>query len=203
MWTQSRWSCWLLCLGLGLGAATRAGAQAELTAPSLLTVRAPAVAGGAQLDMVPALPGAIGRVAASIGQSPPLGQLTGFNSLTLLRTGFWPIAAMVDCNDAADLDCDGLSNGVDLCPYFNSRDQTDSDGNGIGDVCECSDQSGDGFVTVSDVVEINHAVFAPMLARPLCDGNGDRECTVEDIVAANSRIFGGQSFCRRNPLPAP
>jgi hypothetical protein len=193
----------LLALALLLGTAGPVAAQTELTAPSLLTVRAPGASGGAGLALEPAAPGAVGRVSVSIGQSSPLGRLTGFTSLTLLRTGFWPTAAMVDCGDAADLDCDGLTNAIDLCPYFNSRDQTDADGNGIGDVCECSDQSGDGFVTVSDVVEINQAVFTPALAGPLCDGNHDRECTVEDIVAANARIFGGQSSCRRHPLPAP
>jgi hypothetical protein len=203
MWTRARWSGWLLCLGLGLGAAARAGAQVELVAPSLLTLRAPALTAGTRLDMAPDAPGAVGRVAASIGQSSPPGRLTGFTSLTLLRTGFWPIAALVDCNDPADRDCDGLTDDVDLCPYFNSQDQTDSDGNGIGNVCECSDQSGDGLVTVSDVVEINQAVFSPALIGPLCDGNHDRQCTVVDIVHANARIFGGQSSCRRNPLPAP
>jgi hypothetical protein len=153
--------------------------------------------------MAPAVPGTIGSLKGTIGQSSPLGNLTGFTTLTMARTGFWPIAAMVDCRDADDLDCDGLANASDNCPYFNSQDQTDSDDNGIGDVCECSDQSGDGTVTVSDIVEINNAIFTPSLVSPLCDGNHDRRCNVSDIVAANLKIFGRQNFCRRYPLPAP
>jgi hypothetical protein len=191
-------------LALGIGLATVSSAQSELTAPSLLTVRAPTTSGGTSLDMAPVAPGgAIGRVAGTIGQSSPLGNLTGFSTLTMARTGFWPIAAMVDCNDPDDLDCDGLANGVDLCPYFNSQDQTDTDGNGIGDVCECSDQSGDGVVTVADIVEINRAIFTPSLVTPLCDGDHDRKCTVGDIVSANVKIFGGASYCRRYPAAPP
>jgi hypothetical protein len=187
-----------------LGAAGLARSQSELVAPSLLTVRAPTISGGAELEMEPlAAGGAIGRVKGTVGQSSPLGNLVGFTSGALARTGFWPIAAMVDCGDAGDLDCDGLANDLDLCPYFNSQDQTDSDGNGIGDVCECSDQNGDGFVTVADIVAINAAIFTPALATPLCDGSGDRLCTVADIVSANGKIFGGESFCRRYPAPAP
>lgn len=194
----------VLALTLGVISAGVAMAQSELTAPSLLTVRAPTISGGTGLDMVPIAPGgSIGRVAGTIGQSSPLGNLTGFTTLTMARTGFWPIAAMVDCNDPDDLDCDGLANGVDLCPYFNSQDQTDTDANGIGDVCECSDQSGDGRVTVADIVEINRAIFTPSLVTPLCDGDHDRKCTVGDIVRANVKIYGGTSVCRRYPAPAP
>lgn len=178
-------------------------AQAELTAPSLITLRAPTLGGGTHLEMVPAVPGAIGSLKGTIGQSSPLGNLTGFSTLTLARTGFWPIVAMVDCGDPEDLDCDGLSNDADLCPYFNSRDQTDTDGNGIGDVCECSDQTGDGHVNVNDIVAINTAIYSPPLASALCDGNHDRRCNVADIVAANLRIYGARSFCRRNPQLAP
>lgn len=180
-----------------------AAAQSELTAPSLLTLRAPTFSGGTSIDMAPAVPGAIGSLRGTIGQSSPLGNLTGFTSLTMARTGFWPIAALVDCRDPDDLDCDGLANDDDNCPYFNSQDQTDSDGNGIGNVCECSDQTGDGLVTVSDIVEINRAIFTPALITPLCDGNHDRRCDVSDIVRANLRIYGSPSFCRRYPLPAP
>lgn len=194
----------LFLLASAVGAPDRAAAQSELSAPSLLTVRAPTLSGGTSLEMAPiASGGAIGRVAGTIGQSSPLGNLTGFTTLRMARTGFWPIAAMVDCNDPDDLDCDGLENDVDLCPYFNSQDQTDTDGNGIGDVCECSDQSGDGRVTVADIVEINRAIFTPSLVTPLCDGDHDRKCTVADIVRANVKIYGGTSYCRRYPAPPP
>ena len=180
-----------------------ASAQAELTAPSLLTLRAPTLSGGTTLDMHPSSPGTIGSLRGTIGQSSPLGNLTGFTTLTMARTGFWPIAAMVDCHNPNDLDCDGLPNATDKCPYFNSQDQTDSNGNGIGNVCECSDQTGEGVVTVSDIVAINTAIFTPSLVTALCDGNNDRRCNVNDILAANLKIFGAPSYCRRYPLPHP
>jgi hypothetical protein len=198
---RNRSAAWIAALGLLL--ARHASGQAELTAPSLLTVRAPSFSGGTVLDMAPAVPGTIGSLRGTIGQSSPLGNLTGFTTLTMARTGFWPIAARVDCRDSDDLDCDGLANSQDNCPYFDSRDQTDTDGNGIGDVCECSDQTGDGRVNVADIVGINTAIFNPAQMSPLCDGNHDRRCNVADIVSANLKIFGAPSYCRRYPAPAP
>jgi hypothetical protein len=58
-------------------------------------------------------------------------------------------------------------------------------------------------VDVADIVGINTAIFNPARGTPLCDGNHDRRCDVADIVAANLRIFGRPSFCRRYPAPAP
>jgi len=100
-----------------------------------------------------------------------------------------------------DSDADGRIDPLDLCPSFSSPDQTDTDGNGIGDVCECGDQTGDGWVNVSDLLAIQRAIFQPALATPLCDANGDDRCDVGDIVAANHRVFGARAHCRRNPLP--
>jgi glucose/arabinose dehydrogenase len=100
-----------------------------------------------------------------------------------------------------DTDEDGRIDPRDLCPAFASPDQTDTDGNGIGNVCECGDQSGDGRVDVIDLVAIQLAIFDPSLATPLCDANGDDRCNVVDLVAVNRRIFGARASCSRNPLP--
>lgn len=48
----------------------------------------------------------------------------------------------------------------------------DADGGFRGDECECTDQTGDGFNTVSDIVAINVAIFNPELVTPLCDVTG-------------------------------
>jgi hypothetical protein len=179
-------------------------AQSELMGPTI-TLRAPTVSGGARVDMAPAAPGAIGSLKATIGQSSPLGRLTGFPSLTMAATGFWPVAAVVDCGDAGDFDCDGIPNAVDVCPRFNAQDQTDTDGNGRGDLCECGDQSGDGTVNVDDILAVNAAIFNPALTTPLCDANYDKNCDVNDILAVNAEIFspGSSSTCRRSPFPSP
>jgi hypothetical protein len=98
-----------------------------------------------------------------------------------------------------DADSDGLANAFDRCPLFSSPDQTDTDGNGIGNVCECGDQNGDGFVNASDLIAINAAIFDPSKVTPLCDTNGDSFCSVSDIIGANLKIFGQQAFCSRYP----
>ena len=69
----------------------------------------------------------------------------------------------------------------------------------------CTDQNGDGTVTVVDIVAINQAIFSPGLATPLCDGNYDGRCNVNDIIAANVEIFspGNTSTCARQPVPGP
>jgi hypothetical protein len=92
-----------------------------------------------------------------------------------------------------------------LCPHYAGSSGPDTDGDGRGDACECSDQNLDGSVTVSDVVAINTAIFDPALATPLCDGNGDSLCDVGDIVAANREIFScaSTSICAQPPVPGP
>lgn len=115
-----------------------------------------------------------------------------------------------------DTDCDGIEDpttdtdgdgqpdlAADLCPFHSEIDPFgDTDDDGRGNECECSDQNGDGRVNVSDIVAINQAIFSPVRMTPLCDGNGDYLCNVSDIVAANREIFvPGTSNCSRNPAP--
>jgi hypothetical protein len=100
-----------------------------------------------------------------------------------------------------DADGDGTPNGLDVCPYFGSPNQTDTDKNGIGNVCECGDQNQDGTVNVLDLSAINRAIFDASKVTPLCDANNDGLCNVSDIVAANIKIFGRPAYCSRYPLP--
>jgi hypothetical protein len=104
-----------------------------------------------------------------------------------------------------DTDGDGIPDASDRCPRFASPNQTDTDGDGRGDVCECTDQNGDGRNTVADLVAINLAIFNPALVTALCDGNNDGQCNVADIVAANIEIFSptNTSVCARQPVPGP
>jgi hypothetical protein len=106
---------------------------------------------------------------------------------------------------ALDSDGDGVADGADNCRYYPSPDQTDTGRDGRGNVCECTDQNGDGRNTVSDLVAINRAALNPALATPLCDGNNDGLCNVNDIIAANVEIFspGNTSTCTRQPVPGP
>jgi hypothetical protein len=106
---------------------------------------------------------------------------------------------------AADRDQDGIDDEHDLCPYYASPDQTDTDEDGRGNVCECGDQDGDGRNTVADLVAINQAIFNPAQVTPLCDANDDELCNVGDIIGANAEIFSpaSTSTCSRQPVPGP
>ncbi len=103
--------------------------------------------------------------------------------------------------DQADRDLDLIGDACDLCPDYPSAG-ADTSGNGIGDECECGDQTADGFVDVADILAINRVIFGLEPASPpLCDTNGDAECNVADILGANAKIFGAQAFCSRYPSP--
>jgi CubicO group peptidase (beta-lactamase class C family) len=100
-----------------------------------------------------------------------------------------------------DQDADGSCDDVDLCPFF-ARGRTphrDSDGNGIGNECECGDQNGDFTVDVKDIVAIQQAIYKPALATPLCDTNNDGRCNVSDMIGAANKIFGAEAYCSRHP----
>jgi hypothetical protein len=119
-----------------------------------------------------------------------------------------PSAGIVDNSfpePCPDADGDVLCDAVDNCPFHPSVNLADADHDGRGDVCECTDQNGDGLNTVADLLAINAAIFAPRLATPLCDGNGDGVCSVQDILAANAEVFSptSTSICARQPLPGP
>jgi hypothetical protein len=122
----------------------------------------------------------------------------------VVASGLFPIVSPPVTVESPDRDGDRLPDDVDNCPFFASLDRSDSDGDGRGNLCECSDQNGDGHNTVSDLLAINVAIFNPGLATPFCDGNNDGECDVRDISAANVELFSpGTSICERQPVPRP
>jgi hypothetical protein len=91
-----------------------------------------------------------------------------------------------------DSDGDGLGNACDACPQFaesSVRSSFDANGDGRGDLCQCGDANGDGFINVSDIVAINIAIFSKQPKPVLCDANGDGLCSVQDIVKVNLAIF--------------
>jgi hypothetical protein len=102
-----------------------------------------------------------------------------------------------------DADADGTCDDQDLCPFYphGRVPHRDSDGNGIGNECECGDQNLNATVSVADLVAINLAIFNPKLATPLCDTNNDALCNVSDIVGAMLKIKGGKAYCSRYPGP--
>jgi hypothetical protein len=104
-----------------------------------------------------------------------------------------------------DIDNDGTTDLADNCRFYSTPNHSDTDHDGRGDACECTDQNGDGRNTVSDIVAINQAISNPALITPLCDGNNVGGCDVRDIIAANIEIFspGNTSTCASQPVPGP
>jgi hypothetical protein len=79
---------------------------------------------------------------------------------------------IVICDPLGDSDGDGILNPDDNCPYVPSLDQTDTDGDGKGDICD-DDDDNDGF---KDDVELwvgtdsldpcgNHTTVAPIYSQ--------------------------------------
>jgi alpha-tubulin suppressor-like RCC1 family protein len=116
-----------------------------------------------------------------------------------LTARYGTVAAGARATPAGDFDGDAIADPLDTCPAFANPDQSDLDGNGIGDVCECGDQNGDARVDVLDLVAINLAIFNPALVSPLCDTNDDGRCDVTDVIGANAKIFGAAAHCSRHP----
>ncbi len=106
-----------------------------------------------------------GSTIALVGNAIPLncGSDTGSNVVRTIRMEFdWPgstnqVASanyVLDCSSAQnDSDGDGVLDGVDNCPSDPNANQADSNGNGIGDVCEnigAPDADGDGRADAQD-----------------------------------------------------
>ncbi len=93
-----------------------------------------------------------------------------------------------------DADGDGVTYACDNCTSVANPDQTDSNGDGIGDVCEyvCGDADGNGIVNISDAVYL--VVYSFMLGPepdPLLSGDVDCSQTVDiaDAVYLITYIF--------------
>ncbi len=114
-----------------------------------------------------------------------------------------------------DLDCDGVADGVDLCPSYSEIDQlSDTNGNGRGNECECGDATRDGLVNIGDILLINSFVFVDpgagttaegniRLSAPLADANFDDVADILDLLAVNADIFsagGLTTTCGRSPV---
>ncbi|MEE9441716.1 MAG: dockerin type I domain-containing protein [candidate division Zixibacteria bacterium] len=110
------------------------------------------------------------------------------------------------CWDAPDNDNDGIANKYDNCPETYNPDQSDTDGDGIGDVCDylCGDADGNGSTDVGDAVYIIEYVFnfgpspTPLSAG---DANADGNTDIGDAVTIINHVFkfGPEPICPTYP----
>ena len=82
------------------------------------------------------------------------------------------------CAPGELLDCD------DSCPNVRNVSQRDTDGNGVGDACQCGDVNCDGMTNVADALKIARGqLFSSDPDFGKCDVNGDALCNVADALA--------------------
>jgi hypothetical protein len=110
----------------------------------------------------------------------------------------------------SDTDADGIANAADNCPLRANAAQTDANGNGAGDACECGDVSGpttqpDGIVNASDRTALRQHLAASLtLAQPALDKGsvvgGADDCDIRDWTlsarAAGALPPGVAQVCR-------
>lgn len=119
-----------------------------------------------------------------------------------------------------DTDGDGIADATDNCPYFPTSDQTDTNMDGIGNMCQCGDingaaWNGNGYVNTSDISGANSCIYSASCdgdpntpgkqpPTPHADANGDDLITVSDLTAINGAIFGSCTpVCAAYPTPPP
>jgi hypothetical protein len=102
---------------------------------------------------------------------------------------FAPVVLTVGC--PGDKDCDGILDGSDNCPDLPSADQSDTDGDGLGNPCD-PDDDGDG---VSDGSDHCPLVPDPSNADSDLDGLGDA-CDTCPLDGANDWDHDGLLLVR-------
>ena len=121
------------------------------------------------------------------------------------RIDMFCLSTIQACNAIVDEDGDGLRDYQDNCPYEKNADQKDSGGfettvpDGIGDVCQCGDLTGDGIVDAGDLppyrAHLTQDPAAPFLAARKCkiatDGG---PCSIVDVAVLE------RALNRRGPL---
>jgi hypothetical protein len=94
-----------------------------------------------------------------------------------------------------------VAEACDNCPDMPNYTQLDSDGNGIGDVCQnrCGNVNGDAVVNVSDAVFLINTVFRggpPPPSPEAADANCDGGVNISDAVYLINLVFrGGPEPC--------
>ncbi len=159
-----------------------------------------------------------GRLAFTRDPASTMGMLgIGTLEIATASTGGFPASPGVESSPSwrvlaseVDSDADGVFDDTDVCRFTPNGaaesglpgvgNQQDHGGvgrgttaDGIGDACQCGDVSGDGVVTLSDVLLTQRSLLDPptaTLARPEhCDVTGDGLCDLSDGVTLRRALL--------------
>ncbi len=118
------------------------------------------------------------------------------------------------CAIGPDADGDGLCDADDNCPFAPNGDQADRGGisravaDGIGDVCQCGDVTGNGVVNSTDGLAISRQTLglpsAGFRVADLCDVGGVPGCTATDgLIVTQASVFTGPGIQQVCPRAVP
>lgn len=142
------------------------------------------------------------RIATDVEDGDITSSIGGYNRISMSATGTYlylfnvndsgvPSPVLSDTEPRAinvydpansDNDADGVANDIDNCPFVPNTDQANTDGDGLGDVCDsvdwyADDMDGDGV--------LNQADNCPFFA------NAETQVTDSE----NPAYFGGNNYC--------
>jgi OmcA/MtrC family decaheme c-type cytochrome len=98
------------------------------------------------------------------------------------------VLTMNTSND--DSDGDEIQDGEDNCVVVANPMQEDTDQDGIGDACECGDESGDGVVNSTDARLIQRCAVGEIACTGLCDVTGENDCNTTDSRLIQRLVVG-------------
>lgn len=106
-----------------------------------------------------------------------------------LRDGLIDIGA-TEYND--DIDNDGIVNAIDNCPETPNADQTDTDNDGLGDVCD-DDDDNDGYDDLSDAFPLDKTEWADCDKDSIGDNADPFPCDPRKPHSLKGKVFAEEN----------